>query len=223
MSDLACHCGRRGALFCKKDDFTKLVRWHKCREHADIERVAHDGLVDSCIPPRIPDLFLDTDISRLPLKIASALNWMPDEKNSGLLLHGTTGIGKTRIIWEIIKNMWKLEAAKDRQLDYDFLTMRKLEGMIERSFDERNHSGMIDGLVERKVLVLDDLGKERLTQRMASDLFSIIDERASAKRCTMISTNFNGTTMLDRFDVRDKETGVAIIRRFKDFYKIIGM
>jgi hypothetical protein len=58
---------------------------------------------------------------------------------------------------------------------------------------------------------------------MASDLFSVIDERTVNKRCTIISTNFNGASLLERFDARDKETGVALIRRFKDYYKIVGM
>lgn len=141
----------------------------------------------------------------------------------GLLFHGTTGVGKTRGIWEVIRRLWVDEAKKDKQLEYLFLTMRKLEGMIEKSFDERNHSKMIDNLIECKVLVIDDFGKERLTQRMASDLFSVIDERSVNKRCTIISTNFNGSALLERFDPRDKETGVALIRRFKDYYKIVGM
>jgi DNA replication protein DnaC len=82
---------------------------------------------------------------------------------------------------------------------------------------------MIDGLIEVELLVLDDFGKERLTQRMASDLFSIIDERSTNRRATIISTNFNGTSLLERFDNRDKETGVAMIRRFKDYYTIVGI
>jgi hypothetical protein len=57
---------------------------------------------------------------------------------------------------------------------------------------------------------------------MASDLFAIIDERSTARRATIISTNFNGTTLLDRFDSRDKETGVALIRRLKDYYRMVG-
>jgi hypothetical protein len=69
---------------------------------------------------------------------------------------------------------------------------------------------------------IDDLGKERLTSRMASDLFAIVDERTVNRRTTIISTNFNGTTLLERFENKDKETGVAFIRRLKDYFKIVG-
>lgn len=221
MSDIACHCGKRGALFAREDN--KLVRYHLCREHLDIERVRSEGLKESAVPPSMPEIFLDTDVTRLHPKIQSVLDWRPSDNVSGLLLHGTTGIGKTRGIWEIIRRMWVEQAKKDKQLNYVFLTMRKLEGKIEKSFDERNHSDMIDSLISCNFLVLDDFGKERLTSRMASDLFSIIDERSIAKRGCLITTNFNSTTILERFENKDKETGVAIIRRFKDYYKIVGM
>lgn len=216
-----CHCGKRTALFQGKDG--KLVRWHECREHLNADRVKSDGLTEALFPPSMPEVFRDTEVNRLHPKIQAVLDWAPSGDNSGLLFHGTTGIGKTRGVWEIVRRMWAEEARKDRQLNYSFLTMRKLEGMIEKSFDERNHSGMIDGLIERRVLVLDDFGKERLTQRMASDLFAVIDERSTARRCTIITTNFNGQSLLDRFDSKDKETGAALIRRIKDFYKIVGM
>jgi len=222
MSDIACHCGRRGALFAKNDGSLKLVRWHHCREHMDAQRVAEAGLENSVIPPSMPEIFRDTDVSRLHINIQKALDWKPQGDVSGLLLHGTTGIGKTRGIWAIISRMWAEEALKDKQLNFQFLTMRKLETTIEAGFKDQKHGTALDQLINTPFLILDDFGKERLTQRMASDLFAIIDERSTARRATIISTNFNGTTLLDRFDSRDKETGVALIRRLKDYYRMVG-
>jgi DNA replication protein DnaC len=219
--DIACHCGKRGALFAKDDH--SLVRYHRCREHLDQERVTAEGLVDSTVPPAMPALFRDTEVSRLHPSIQKAVEWKPEGDKSGLLLHGTTGIGKTRAIWEIIRKQWVESAKRDRQLAYQFLTMRKIEGMIEKGFDDRQHARMLEGLIELPFLIIDDFGKERLTQRMASDLFAIIDERSTAKRPTIISTNYNGTTLLERFDSRDVETGKALIRRLKDYYQMAGM
>ena len=179
--------------------------------------------MDSTVPPAMPALFRDTDVSRLHLSIQKAVDWKPEGDKSGLLLHGTTGIGKTRAIWEIIRRQWVEQAKRDRQLAYQFLTMRKIEGMIEKGFDDRQHARMLEGLIELPFLIIDDFGKERLTQRMASDLFAIIDERSTAKRPTIISTNYNGTTLLERFDSRDIETGKALIRRLKDYYQMAGM
>jgi DNA replication protein DnaC len=221
MSDVACHCGRRGALLARQDN--SLYRWHECREHLDQERIKLKGLKNSVVPPVMPVIFLDTDIDKLHPRIKDSLDWTPTGDVTGLLFHGVTGVGKTRGIWEIVKKLWSEKTLKDRQLDFKFLTMRKLEGLIEKSFEERSHAGMIDSLIETELLVLDDFGKERLTQRMASDLFSVIDERSTGRRATIISTNFNGSTLLERFDGRDKETGNAMIRRFKDYYRIVGI
>ena len=170
----------------------------------------------------MPEIFRDTDISRLHPSIQKALDWKPQGDMSGLLLHGTTGIGKTRGIWTIISRLWEEEALKDKQLNFQFLTMRKLETTIEAGFKDQKHGTALDQLIVVPLLILDDFGKERLTQRMASDLFSIIDERSTARRGTIISTNFNGATLLERFDSRDKETGVALIRRLKDYYRMVG-
>lgn len=221
MSDLACHCGRRGALLARPDH--SLIRWHHCREHMDKARVERDGLMECVFPPAMPVVFRETEIARLHPKIQGILDWKPEGDVSGLLLHGTTGVGKTRAIWEIIRRLWVAETKKDKQLAYQFLTMRKLEGLIEAGFDTKTHSKTLENLITCPLLVLDDFGKERLTHRMASDLFAIIDERSVARMPTIISTNFNGTALLERFENKDKETGIALIRRLKDYYKACGV
>lgn len=220
MSDIACHCGRKGALFVNSDN--KLIRYHLCREHLDLDRVKHDGLQKPVYPTQMPAVFKDTDVTRLHEKIQEVVDWKPEGDKTGLLIHGTTGVGKTRAIWEIVRRMWVSNAEKDINMPYLFLTMRKIEGLIEQGFDEKNHSKMLDSLIQHNLLIIDDLGKERLTSRMASDLFAIIDERTVNRHTTIISTNFNSTTLLERFENRDKETGIAIIRRLKDYFKIVG-
>lgn len=220
MSDIACHCGRRGALFVNSDN--KLIRYHLCSQHLDTARTERDGLTKPQHPTAMPLIFRDTDITRLHEKIQENIDWRPEGDKTGLLIHGTTGVGKTRALWEIVRRMWVEKAEQDVNMPYLFLTMRKIESMIEQGFDTKKHGTMLDSLIEHPLLVIDDLGKERLTSRMASDLFAIIDERTVNRKTTIISTNFNGTTLLERFENRDKETGVALIRRLKDYFKIVG-
>jgi DNA replication protein DnaC len=64
------------------------------------------------------------------------------------------------------------------------------------------------------VLFLDDLGKEKMTDRMASVLFALIDQRTQKKLPTIITTNLTGDTLLERF--HDKEIGAAFVARLKD-------
>ena len=102
-----------------------------------------------------------------------------------------------------------------------FLQMRKFEGIIEKGFDDRSHSKALDILVSTPVLVLDDLGKERLTARLEADLFAVIDDRTSNLRTTIITTNYTGDRLVERF--QNKETGVALVRRLRDYFNAISV
>ena len=174
------------------------------------------GLVFAETHPQMPSAYRDTCIDKLPSeRMRKAFSWTPGEKHS-LLLHGTTGCGKTRVAWAVFNRLW-LESFP---LDAQFLPMRKVDGLIEKGFDDRDHGGVIDYLIEVPLLVLDDLGKERMTQRLESDLFAIIDERTANKRVTIITTNYTSQGLQERFS--NAETGPAFIRRLKDYFQAIG-
>jgi DNA replication protein DnaC len=55
---------------------------------------------------------------------------------------------------------------------------------------------------------------------MESDLFAVIDERTSNLKTTIITTNYTGDKLLDRF--QNKETGVALVRRLRDYFSAIS-
>lgn len=177
----------------------------------DIPKVlAKKGFVWAVRHPDYPAAFIDTDANRLGGGLRTAINWEPSEKPF-LLLHGTTGTGKSRTAWMVFNRIW-LREFPARAV---WLPMRKLEAAIERGFDDHKHGQVLDYFCTVPMLVLDDLGKERLTPRMETDLFGIIDERSQNLRTTIITTNYNGTTLLDRFG--NQETGQAFLRRIREF------
>jgi hypothetical protein len=186
----------------------KTTHW----EHPfDIPKVLEKmGLVWAERHPEYPAAFIDTDISRLGGGLRTAINWEPSEKPF-LLLHGTTGAGKSRTAWLIFNRIWSRQFP-DKAV---WLPMRKLEAAIERGFDDHKHGQVLDYFCTVPLLVLDDLGKERLTARMESDLFGIIDERSQNLRATIITTNYNGNSLLERFG--NQETGQAFLRRLREF------
>ncbi len=216
--DVACHCGRRCALLANAEG--KLTRYHRCREHMEPDRIKADGLVEVQFVPSYPPLFKNTEVAKLHPRLQSAADWVPSEQKSGLLLHGTTGVGKTRLAWHVVNRLWVDKARQDINMPYRFLTMRKFEGLIEESFGDKAHARMLDDLIKIDLLIFDDLGKERATPRLASDLFAVLDERSTSMRPTIITTNFNGPALVDRFD--DKEMAAALVRRFRDYYTLVG-
>jgi DNA replication protein DnaC len=160
--------------------------------------------------PEYPAAFIDTDINRLGGSLKSAVNWMPSDKPF-LVLHGTTGAGKSRTAWLVFNRIW-LNNFPDKAV---WLPMRKLEAAIEKGFDDHKHGQVLDYFCNVPLLAFDDLGKERLTARMESDLFGIIDERTQNLKTTIITTNYNGQSLLERFG--NQETGQAFIRRIREF------
>lgn len=166
------------------------------------------------IHPTTPKAFTQTTVGKMPQVLQDAVNAYDPTKS--YLLHGVTGSCKTRAAWLMFNKGWLHHYPKDSH----FLTMRSLEQAIEDGFENRTHGKVLDKFISCAVLVLDDLGKERLTQRMESDLFAIIDERTSNLRPTIITTNYNGQGLNDRFS--NTETGAAIIRRLKDYFVICG-
>ena len=168
-------------------------------------------------PLQIPMEYTKTIIEKIPCKKMQdvATNWAGWENGRSLLLHGTTRLGKTRAAWEVTRRHWK-----GRYKKQICMTMRGFERMIEDGFNKHNHSKLIDELIVAPYLYIDDLGKERTTQRVACDLFAVIDERTINHRPTIITTNFTSSGLLARFD--DAELGAALIGRFKDYFDCIG-
>lgn len=163
-------------------------------------------------PPEVPmpALFEGTDPERLAPELRDLChNWVPAGK--GLLVHGTTRKGKTRTAWYIADRLFKANPKANRFL---FLTMFELEARLVASWGTSTWDKAMNHMVNVPLLFLDDLGKERMTERMASCLFALVDQRTMHQRSTVITTNLTGDTLLERF--HDKETGAAFVARLKD-------
>jgi DNA replication protein DnaC len=157
----------------------------------------------------MPALFADTETERLGMLERVAQEWTPQGK--GLLIHGSTRKGKTRTAWYIANRLWNDNPYKNKYL---FLTMFELEARIAASWGNSTWDKTMLHMTNVPLLFLDDMGKEKMTDRMASCLFALIDQRTMHKRPTIITTNLTGETLLERF--HDKETGAAFVARLKD-------
>lgn len=162
------------------------------------------NLLDGC-----PELFRNTDPEKLPEVLRNvAMHWDPGVTKRSLIIHGATRKGKTRCMWYVRNRL--MGARRNVRI----LTMFELEADLAAAWGKDRWDKMMRGLVECDVLGLDDLGKEKMTERMASVLFALIDQRTQAIRPTIITTNHTGQSLLDRFP--DKEIGTAFVARLKD-------
>ena len=171
--------------------------------------------IESCVE-RIPPIYRDTDYERLneDAKVYAA-TWTPmqDERKHSLVITGKSRSGKSRTAAYIAERL-----AMENKLEVEFMTMFDLERSIEEGIGSGTHSKNIGRIIKVPYLVLDDIGKEMLTKRVATDLFAIIDGRVSYKRTTIITTQHTGTEIASRFN--DRTLGDAIVSRLREFYTV---
>ena len=167
---------------------------------------------------KVPPIFADTDINRLPVELRPvAQGWHPLDHPSrhSLLLTGKPRCGKSRTAVYVAQRL-----CIEQSTDIEFLSMYDLERVIEDGIEGGSHSKNIRRLIHVGILILDDVGKEMMTKRVASDLFAIIDGRINYKRTTILTTQHTGESVASRFN--DRTVGDAIVSRLREFYTVIS-
>jgi DNA replication protein DnaC len=161
-----------------------------------------------------PEVIRETALDTLPAKMQeTARGYQPGAKESWVLF-GPTRSGKTRTAF-----LMALAYAKHHAKPATFLTMRGFEATIEKSFRDKRHAETVERLIGCPFLVLDDFGKEKLTERLAVDLFAIIDERTADRRPTIITTNLTGDLLEARFATVDPSMAEPMVARLREFFR----
>ena len=160
-----------------------------------------------------PKIFQETDIDRLDSKSCASVF---DRQFESMVIHGVTGSGKTRIMWELLRR--QLGSMKLGGRGWCFISSRKLADELGDAVFRNQHEQVIQKYQRIRFLMIDDVGKETMTKRWATDFFEIIDIRTSMKRQTIFSTNYTGQKFVNKFATIDEELAQATNRRIKEFF-----
>lgn len=133
-------------------------------------------------------------------------NWPPTPVGDypiGLLISGSTGCGKTHLAAAIANELMQ------REVSVVFQSVPELLIRIRSTYGREStetEAQLLDALVGCDLLVLDDLGTERVTQWTESTVYTIIDQRYRFERPLIATTNLTpkqletavGTRTMDR-------------------------
>lgn len=188
----------------------EAIREKQLREASQNRRASSESL--ACFP----EVIRETDLSRLSEPLRQCVAAYDPAARRSLLIYGATRTGKTRTAFLIAQ---EFAAATSRSVE--FYTMRTFEGVLMKSFRDKRHDEILDRLCSAPFIVLDDFGKEKITDRIASDLFALIDDRTSNRRPTLITTNLNGAALEDRLSHSDPELAAALVARLREFFTLV--
>lgn len=133
-----------------------------------------------------------------------------------LMLQGLPGRGKTYAACAILVERMEQHYCR-------FVTMEKLLRECKACFNGQDtEANVIGRYTGTKLLCLDDVGKERLTEWSLPIFFSIINERLENNRPTIITTNYSGAELMSCFTVNDDvQTARALASRLSGYRRVI--
>jgi DNA replication protein DnaC len=165
----------------------------------------------------LPKLFRDTDKSRLPSLLTTAIdawNYGPQ----GLAFAGPSGRGKTRAMFLLLERLARTHSV-------EFITATDFGHVAAEQFSddaiERNQAKeKLRAIRSARVLLVDDLGKARLTERVETELFGLFDARTSAGHPTMWTSNLSAQGLKAMVS---PDKAAPLLRRLTDFTRIVSL
>lgn len=138
------------------------------------------------------------------------------EPTTGLLIQGSTGQGKTHQACAALAEL-------AGRMTVRFTTFDDLIRACKATFENREtEEAVIARYANVGALCIDDMGKERLTEWSLPIVFAVINKRYMDDRPTIITTQYDGRTLLGRMAANgDAETGRAIISRMTSYTRVV--
>lgn len=181
--------------------FERLRKAQEAREREDRIRCRLDSFWNM-----VPEEFKNTDLSRVPnpskAKEALAHDWTGDKS---MLIHGVSGSAKTRVA------ILCLEKAIKQGRTVEFVDEFRLHAIALKPYD---NDDWLKRACYSGVTLLDDLGNQPITEAVEFVVWQIIKTRKNELLPTIITTQYRGEGLLDRF--RSRERGMAILRRLEE-------
>lgn len=155
-----------------------------------------------------PPIFQKTDPAKLHADAKALLDY--PYSPMGLIIVGDSGTQKTRTAWLIV-NRWI--AAGKRVACFDSLSFAHA---VDRQFGNGDGPEWIEEVCSHDAVYFDDIDKCKLTEKVQTEMFGIIDKFVSNEKPIIVTSNTSGPAFEQRFS---PNIGPAMRRRLREFCK----
>lgn len=183
----------------------------------------------------IPDRFKDAKYSDVPKKIRGLFEVMPQTKR-GIYIHGAVGTGKTYIAYalksryDVPYNPTTFRPGRTSIFWNTTELLRELRMDFDRDkYEKKNLAEEMMNSVNNRLLILDDLGSEKMSDWVGEVFYLIVNNRYNNLLPTIFTSNFSIPDLAERIGERivsrtvemcDVVELVGLDRRVKNIKKV---
>ena len=210
-----CDCKQSKAYWNEVD-----LKEEKQKKRKQFEQMIRQFYIQNYIGKQIQDYkfdnFITTETNKKEVEIAKDFTEKCINKNqkNGLIITGKSGVGKTHLATAILNKLTE----KDVLVLMGRLIL--LLDVIKNTFKDfsSKEKDIIELYSKVDMLIIDDLGTERISSWALEKLYTIIENRNENKLPIIVTTRFNKESLLDRFSQsEDKELSEAVIQKLYQF------
>lgn len=169
--------------------------------------------------------FENFDVSANPKAFEIALDYAENfdtykRAGQGLMFVGPFGTGKTHLAAAIANYLLK------NKVPVIFGTLGNLLADIKDTFDEDSlitTARVRNQLRNVQLLIIDDLGKEKVTPWMLEEFYNLLNARYEALKPVVITTNLSLEEIEQKYEVENYRVGGAITSRLIEMCRIVKM
>ena len=198
-------------ILCDECDLKRIEKLQQ--EQAMEEQDRRQEAFNSICPP----LYRESDPKRIPAAFLHEIGaWHYNPVGLGFV--GPAGCGKTRAAWMLLK---RLHFSGIRVFGITATGFAK--ACADQWHDNNQAKAMAEDTLTRcrrtKVLLLDDLGKQKMTERSELELFDLLEHRSSHEMPIIWTAN---AAKGDLRKMLSSDRGEPILRRLSQFTNIIN-
>ena len=210
-----CDCEKSKAYWNEID-----LKEEKQKKRKHFEQMIKQFYIQNYSSKRIQDYqfetFIITENNEKEVEIAKDFTEKCINKNqkNGLIVTGKSGTGKTHLATAILNKLTE----KDMLVLMGRLVL--LLDVIKDTFKDfsSKEKDIIELYSKVDMLIMDDLGTERISSWALEKLYTIIENRNENKLPIIVTTRFDKESLLDRFyQSEDEELAEAVIEKLYQF------